>query len=236
MQWENCDDRVSSVSQSKSSGLSLESNIASEAKMATIMRRLEALEVKERAPAQINHISAPGCHNCQSPTHVSEECPLRGNNHALEQMNAAFQHPRNDPFSPTYNPEKGLEAMIKASTQTTNMLTQSSTTLNSFMQTTGQVLNSNTQAIARLDTQLGQLAAAVSKREKGKFLSQPVANPKDTGSSSNNPAQLNAIHTLRSGKQIDNQVRMPPDQTPSPIQNTPSDESIPSDDLSNSFR
>ena len=98
------------------------------------------------------------------------------------------------------------------------------------MQTTGQVLNSNTQAIARLETQLGQLAAAVSEREKGKFPSQPVANPKDTGSSSNNPTQLNAIHTLRSGKQIDNQVRMPPDQTPSPIQNTPSDEEIPSDD------
>ena len=125
--------------------------------------------------------------------------------------------------------EKGLEAMIKASTQTTNMLTQSSTTLNSFMQTTGQVLNSNTQAIARLETQLGQLAATVSEREKGKFPSQPVANPKDTGSSSNNPAQLNAIHTLRSGKQIDNQVRMPLDQTPSPIQHTPSDEAIPSD-------
>ena len=71
MQWEHCDDRVSSVPPPKSSGFFLESNIASEAKMATIMQRLEALEVKERAPAQINHISAPGCHNCQSPTHIS---------------------------------------------------------------------------------------------------------------------------------------------------------------------
>ncbi|ONK78308.1 uncharacterized protein A4U43_C02F17050 [Asparagus officinalis] len=33
MQWEHCDDRVSSVPHSKSSGLSLQSNIASEAKM-----------------------------------------------------------------------------------------------------------------------------------------------------------------------------------------------------------
>ena len=55
--------------------------------------------------------------------------------------------------------------MIKASTQTINMLTQSSTTLNFFMQTTDQVLNSNTQAIARLETHLGQLATAVSERE-----------------------------------------------------------------------
>nr|ABB55347.1 hypothetical protein 9.t00011 [Asparagus officinalis] len=104
MQWEHYDDRVSLVPHSKSSGPFLESNIASEAKMVTILRRLEALEIKERAPAQIYHVSAPGCHNCQSPTHISEEYPLLGNNHTLEQMNAAFQRPRNDPFSPTYNP------------------------------------------------------------------------------------------------------------------------------------
>ena len=62
------------------------------------------------------------------------------------------------------------------------------------------MLNSNTQAIARLETQLGQLATSVSEREKGKFLSQPVANPKDNGSSSTYPAHVNAVHTLRSGK------------------------------------
>nr|ABD63146.1 Zinc knuckle family protein [Asparagus officinalis] len=90
MQWEHCDDRVSSVPHFKSSGLYLESNIASEAKMATILRRLKALEIKKRAPAQINHVFAPGCYNCQSPTHISEECPLLGNNHVLEQMNDAF--------------------------------------------------------------------------------------------------------------------------------------------------
>ena len=81
------------------------------------------------------------------------------------------------------------------------------------MQTTGQVLNLNTQAIARLETQLGQLATVVSERKKGKFPSQPVTNPKDNGSSSTHPAHVNAVHTLRSGKQIDNQVRIPPDQT-----------------------
>nr|ABD63180.1 F7F22.15, related [Asparagus officinalis] len=200
-------------------------------------------------------------------------------------MNAAFQHPRNDPFSPTYNPgwrnhpnfawnlgnspgtqhftpastqhfpkgnttphnpdqdkrlnvlERGLETIIKASTQTTNMLTQTSSTLNSFMQSTGQMLNSNTQAIARLESQLSQLASAVSEREKEKFPSQPVVNPNNTGCSSSYEAQVNAIHSLRSGRQVDNQVRTPPSQTldtvqiPSP---SPSDESIqqslPSDD------
>ena len=77
------DDRVSSVPHPKSSSISLESNIASEARMATIMRRLEALEIKERALAQINQVSATGCHNCLSPSHVSEECPLLGNNQPL---------------------------------------------------------------------------------------------------------------------------------------------------------
>ena len=90
MQWEHCDDRVSSVPQPKSSGISLESNIASEAKMATIMRRLEALEIKERAPTQINQVSASGCHNCLSPSHILEECPLLGNNQPLGQVNAIF--------------------------------------------------------------------------------------------------------------------------------------------------
>ena len=105
------------------------------------------------------------------------------------------------------------------------------------MQSTGQMLNSNTQAIARLESQLGQLASAVSEREKGKFLSQLVVNPKDTGCSSSYEAQVNAIHSLRSGRQVDNQVRTPPSQTLDQIQipsPSPSDESIqqslPSDD------
>ena len=72
--------------------------------MATIMHKLEALEIKERAPVQINQFSTSSCHNCLAPSHVSEECPLLGNNQPLGQVNATFQRYANEQFSPTYNP------------------------------------------------------------------------------------------------------------------------------------
>ena len=84
------------------------------------------------------------------------------------------------------------------------------------MQSTELILNSNTQAIARLETHIDQLASAIGEGEEGEILSQPVVNPKDT--------QMNA---LQSGKQVDNQERTPSSQTfiPEPIP-SPSDNSI----------
>ena len=48
------------------------------------------------------------------------------------------------------------------------------------------------------------------EREKGTFLSQHEINPRETGANNNtsNLAQLNAIHILRSGKEVDNQVEV----------------------------
>ena len=57
--------------------LSLESSITVKAKIATLMRRIEALETKELANVnQINPppIHNPGCSYCQAPNHVFEEC------------------------------------------------------------------------------------------------------------------------------------------------------------------
>ena len=48
----------------------------------------------------------------------------------------------------------------------------------SFIQLTQQAFQSNTQAILKLEHQLGQLATTVAEREKRKFPSQPVLNPK----------------------------------------------------------
>ena len=41
-----------------------------------------------------------------------------------------------------------------------------------------QILNSHTQSIAKLETQIGQLATAFSRREEGKLPSQPENNPR----------------------------------------------------------
>jgi hypothetical protein len=70
----------------------------------------------------------------------------------------------------------------------------------------------NTQAIAKMETQIGQIASHLGEREKGKLPSQPVPNPKlqfHEGSSSNavhGQEHVQAIATLRSGRQVDNQV------------------------------
>ena len=73
----------------------------------------------------------------------------------------------------------------------------------------------NTQAISKLENQVGQLATQVGEREKGKFPSQPIPNPKRkyaiNGSFSSTHANesVQSITTLRSGRQVDNQVKMP---------------------------
>nr|XP_023870535.1 uncharacterized protein LOC111983105 [Quercus suber] len=90
------------------------------------------------------------------------------------------------------------------------------------MQSTSQAIQEikssthlNTQAISKLENQVGQLATQVGEREKGKFPSQPIPNPKGqyaiNGSSSSTHGQehVQSITTLRSGKKVDNQVEMP---------------------------
>ena len=76
--------------------------------MSVMIRRLEAIEVsqkKQQQPAQVNQLVAPSYFNCQNQTHVLEDCPLLPNQAAniQEQINAAFQWARNDPYSQTYN-------------------------------------------------------------------------------------------------------------------------------------
>jgi hypothetical protein len=69
----------------------------------------------------------------------------------------------------------------------------------------------NTQAIAKIENQIGKMANHLDEREKGKFPSQPVPNPKalTIGNSSNSAhghEQVQSIVTLRSGRQVDNKV------------------------------
>ncbi|XP_074374323.1 uncharacterized protein LOC141714722 [Apium graveolens] len=68
-------------------------SIATSAKLATLTRRLEALE--------INNVSSQFliCANYSSPNHVIDNCP------EIEQVNAMFQlSVMNDPYTPTNNP------------------------------------------------------------------------------------------------------------------------------------
>jgi hypothetical protein len=84
-----------------------------------------------------------------------------------------------------------------------------------FMKMTGQSISDmrqstmvNTQAISKLEMQMGQLANHLDERDKGKLPSQAVNNPK-TCENSSNQEHVQAIVTLRSGKRVDNKVVNP---------------------------
>jgi hypothetical protein len=87
-------------------------------------------------------------------------------------------------------------------------------TMKDFMKMTGQSINDmwhstmvNTQAISKLEMQMGQLANHLGERDKGKLPSQPVNNPKACSiENSSNQEHVQAIVTLRSRKRVDNQV------------------------------
>ncbi|KAI5664239.1 hypothetical protein M9H77_23562 [Catharanthus roseus] len=67
-----------------------------------------------------------------------------------------------------------------------------------------QILDSHTQSIAKLETQIGQLANTISRRDEGKLPSHPIENPR-----ANYHEQAKAVITLTNGKLVDNKVRKP---------------------------
>jgi hypothetical protein len=86
-----------------------------------------------------------------------------------------------------------------------------------FMKMTGQSISDvsqstmvNTQAISKLEMQMGQLVNHLGQRDKGKLPSQAVNNPKacNSGNSSNHE-HVQAIVTLRLRKRVDNKMVNP---------------------------
>ena len=76
MQWESTNDQfIDRPTPSKGGIHSIESSIATEAKYNTLARRLEALEIKEKA--QVNQVfdQVPWCKGCHMVGHMKEECP-----------------------------------------------------------------------------------------------------------------------------------------------------------------
>ncbi|KAI5650045.1 hypothetical protein M9H77_36050 [Catharanthus roseus] len=57
---------------------------------------------------------------------------------------------------------------------------------------------------SHLETQIGQLANAISRRDEGKLPSHPIENPR-----ANYHEQANAVITIRNGKLVDNKVGEP---------------------------
>ena len=110
LQWEPISEKLRNSQSIASKGglISLESSIAAEAKIATLMQRIEALETKELA--NVNQINPPPIHNlgfsyCQAPNHVFKECSIFQTHQVPpEHMNVAYLRPPHNPYSQTYNP------------------------------------------------------------------------------------------------------------------------------------
>jgi hypothetical protein len=89
---------------------------------------------------------------------------------------------------------------------------QKSTMINSqAIQEVKNATTVNTQAIAKIESQIGQIANHLGEREKGKFPSQLVPNPKaltieNSSNSVHGHEQVQSIVTLRSRRQVDNKV------------------------------
>ena len=79
IKWEPSPEKLRNSQSIAFSGglLSIESLVVAEAKIATLMRRIEALETKEKELSIANQINLsqihnPGCMYCQVPNHVFE--------------------------------------------------------------------------------------------------------------------------------------------------------------------
>ena len=74
IQWENINEKPTT---SRSGIHAIDTSIDVKAKLVAILRRLDSLELKDKA--QMNLVSSPTCTNYQAPTHIMEKCPLLGN-------------------------------------------------------------------------------------------------------------------------------------------------------------
>ena len=70
-----------------------------------------------------------------------------------------------------------------------------------------------------IEMQLSQQANPISERQKGTLPSQPLPSPKNPrqANEAQDPNQYNLVHMLRLGKQVLNQISMPPAQLKHPL-------------------
>jgi hypothetical protein len=78
--------------------------------------------------------------------------------------------------------------------------------MNDRMGEISQIVNSHSQSIAKLETQVGLMANTLNRKEEGKLPSQPVVNPKGLYMVNEETSHEHvwSITTLRSGKLVDN--------------------------------
>ncbi|XP_020421297.1 uncharacterized protein LOC109949626 [Prunus persica] len=184
---------------------------------ANMRMRVASLEKKLNSMLNMVPKIAEVCAICNIPGHPTYQCSASEAypefiQEQVNLINSYNQMPRNDPFSNTYNPDWRDHPNLswKNNNQFQNFQPKPATTLEDtvkmlaqntvqFQQTTNSTLQQHSAALTKMETQLGQIADALSQREPGIFPSQPVILQR-------NQEQAKAVITLRSGKVINNGV------------------------------
>jgi hypothetical protein len=135
-------------------------------------------------------------HGSKTSPQIKEVFLLITPGRMAQPASSSYQAPTQPPTSSTQSLEESMKEFMKMTGQSISDIRHSTMV--------------NTQAISKLETQVGQLASHIGERDKGKLPSQPVNNPKAcTIGSAPNQEHAHAIVTLRSGKQVDNRVDEP---------------------------
>ncbi|KAI5666858.1 hypothetical protein M9H77_16711 [Catharanthus roseus] len=135
-------------------------NVDLSVKVDALFKKFDQLLALNTLPTNSTNVQSV-CAICSSPSHVIYDCPSASlfPEFVQEQVNAAQGfHRQNDPYSNTYvpphPPQRGnsiFEGKVLSALKGLESMTQ--------------ILDSHTQSIAKLETQIGQLANAISRRD-----------------------------------------------------------------------
>ncbi|XP_021802631.1 uncharacterized protein LOC110746701 [Prunus avium] len=185
-----------------------------DAKFDTILQQI-ANSTQQQPPA------ATVCSICSMTTHDIFGCPHRESYPELVEQHVNmmnnYQRPRNDAYATQYNLgwrdhpnfkwsdnqnnaklfQQAQKPFVSSKPTVDDQLAKLAATTQSFIKGSNQRFQNVEASIKSLEQQFGQLAAQISEREKGKFPSQIVPNPRGR-------EDCNAVRTLRCGKSYDN--------------------------------
>ncbi|XP_070661789.1 uncharacterized protein [Malus domestica] len=158
---------------------------------------------------------------CSMATHDILGCPHKESYPELVEQHVnmmnSYQRPRNDAYATHYNPgwndhhnfkwgdnqnnarpfQQAQKPFVPSKPSLEDQMTKLAATTQTFMEGSNQRFQNIEASIKSLELQFGQLAAQISDREKGRFPSQMMYNPRGT-------EDCCAIRTLRCGKSYDN--------------------------------
>ncbi|XP_031270520.1 uncharacterized protein LOC116128893 [Pistacia vera] len=145
----------------------------------------------------------------QPPQNALNNMPYR-NNLSNQQDNYREQPSIQPPIQPRIPPPieqpipvpSSLESMMAQMLQTMQEQKADINTRFQDLEQNTQLLHSHSQSISKLETQIGQIAEAINRREQGQLPSQVIGNTSGSSQQKGFFEQAKAVMTLRSGREL----------------------------------